>query len=83
MEDLEMARRVRTRGRIAISPLAVETSARRWERVGVFRATVLNQVLLLAYLAGMPPQRIAEWYYPKSKLQIRNSKPQTNPNRRS
>jgi hypothetical protein len=47
--------------------LAVVTSARRWERVGVLRATLLNQVFLLAYLAGMPPRRIAEWYYPNSK----------------
>lgn len=67
MEDLEMARRVRRRGRIVISPLAVATSARRWERVGVFRATLLNQVFLLAYLLGMPPRRIAEWYYPNPK----------------
>ena len=66
MEDLEMARRVRRRGRIAISPLAVVTSARRWERVGVVRATMLNQVFLLAYLLGMPPRRIAEWYYRQS-----------------
>jgi len=67
MEDLEMARRVRRRGRIAISPLAAVTSARRWERVGIVRATMLNQLFLLAYFLGMPPQRIAEWYYPSSK----------------
>ena len=67
MEDLEMARRVRRRGRVAISPLAVVTSARRWESVGVLRATVLNQLFLLAYLLGMPPRRIAQWYYPTSK----------------
>jgi len=66
MEDLEMARRVRRRGRIAISPLAVVTSGRRWERVGVVRATLLNQLFLLAYLAGMPPRRIAQWYYRQS-----------------
>ena len=68
MEDLEMARRVGRRGRIAVSPLAVVTSARRWERVGVLRATLFNQVFLLAYLLGMPPRRIAEWYYAKSKF---------------
>ena len=83
MEDLEMARRVRGHGRIAISPLGVVTSARRWERVGVVRATLLNQLFLLAYLLGMPPRRIAEWYYPRSKLQTANSKLQTNPNPQS
>ncbi|MBF8305802.1 MAG: hypothetical protein HW398_990, partial [Acidobacteria bacterium] len=39
------------------------TSARRWESVGVVRATLLNQFFLLAYLLGMPPRRIASWYY--------------------
>ncbi len=67
MEDLEMARRARRHGRIAISPLGAVTSARRWERVGVVRATLLNQLFLLAYLLGMPPRRMAEWYYEKSK----------------
>lgn len=67
MEDLEMARRVRRRGRVAISPLPVLTSGRRWERVGVLRATLLNQLFLLAYLLGMPPERIGGWYYANPK----------------
>lgn len=68
MEDLEMARRARRHGRIAISPLWAVTSARRWERIGVVRATLLNQLFLVAYLLGMPPRRMAEWYYEKSEL---------------
>jgi len=68
MEDVEMARRVRRCGRIAISPLAAVTSARRWESRGVLRTTALNQLFLLAYFLGMPPRRIARWYYPKSKF---------------
>ncbi len=63
LEDLEMARRARRRGRITLSPLAALTSARRWESVGILRATLLNQVFLLAYLLGMPPRKIAQWYY--------------------
>ena len=64
MEDLEMARRAGRQGRIAISPLGALTSGRRWERAGVLRTTLLNQLFLLAYLLGVSPQRIAEWYYP-------------------
>jgi hypothetical protein len=74
LEDLELVRRLRRQGRIVTAPLAVLTSARRWESLGVIRATLLNQVFLLAYLLGMPPRRIARWYYPeekpKSKFQI-------------
>ena len=67
MEDFEMARRLRRAGRIATAPAAVLTSARRWKRLGVLRATLLNQLFLLAYLAGMPPRRIARWYYGESR----------------
>ena len=62
MEDVELARRLRRKGRIATSPLAAITSARRWESLGVVRATLLNQFFLLAYLLGMPPRRLASWY---------------------
>jgi hypothetical protein len=63
MEDVEMARRLRRRGRIVTSPLAALTSARRWESLGVVRATLLNQFFLLASLLGTPPRRLASWYY--------------------
>ena len=63
MEDLELARLLRRRGRVATSPLPVLTSARRWESLGVVRVTLLNQFFLLAYLLGMPPRRLANWYY--------------------
>ena len=62
MEDLEMGRRLRRRGQIVTAPLSALTSARRWESLGILRATLLNQFFLLAYLAGMPPRRIAHWY---------------------
>jgi rSAM/selenodomain-associated transferase 2 len=63
MEDLEFARLLRRRGKIMTSPLAAATSARRWESLGVVRTALLNQFFLLAYLLGMPPRRIASWYY--------------------
>ena len=66
LEDLELARRLRRQGRIVTASLPALTSARRWESLGVLRATLLNQLFLLAYLAGMPPRRIANWYYRRS-----------------
>ena len=62
MEDLELGRRLRRRGQIVTAPLSALTSARRWETLGVLRATLLNQFFLLAYLLGLPPRRIAHWY---------------------
>lgn len=62
MEDFELMRRLRRLGRIVIIPVPVLTSGRRWLRQGVFRTTLLNQFVIIAYLLGVPPVRIAHWY---------------------
>jgi rSAM/selenodomain-associated transferase 2 len=61
MEDFELVRRLRRLGRIAIAPIPVVTSARRWLRCGLLRTTVLNQACVAAYLAGVSGDRIATW----------------------
>ena len=66
MEDLELLRRLRRQGKIGIAPQSVLTSARRWENLGVLRATLLNQLFILAYFLGAPPRHIAHWYYRQS-----------------
>ncbi|MBD2090153.1 TIGR04283 family arsenosugar biosynthesis glycosyltransferase [Microcoleus sp. FACHB-1515] len=63
MEDFELVRRLRRLGRIAIAPDAVLTSARRWQKLGVFKTTIINQVAIAAYLIGISPDRIARWYH--------------------
>ncbi|MCI0620178.1 MAG: TIGR04283 family arsenosugar biosynthesis glycosyltransferase [Acidobacteria bacterium] len=62
MEDFELMRRLRGRGGIAILPQPALTSARRWKEAGVLKTTLANQLIILAYLAGVPPARIARWY---------------------
>lgn len=62
MEDFEMMRRLRKQGRIAVAPATVISSARRWLKLGIFRTTLINQVVIAAYLAGANPERIARWY---------------------
>lgn len=59
MEDFVLIRRLRHRGRIVISPLTVGTSARRWQSNGTWRTTLINQAVVLGYLAGLPPARLA------------------------
>ena len=61
MEDFELVRRLRRHGRIEIAPAAVVTSARRWLERGVWRTTLINQLCIAAYYAGVSPQRIAAW----------------------
>ena len=62
MEDFELVRRLRSRGRVVILPDAIRTSPRRWHNLGVGRTTLTNQAIVFAYLAGVPPQKLARFY---------------------
>ncbi|MBC6432110.1 glycosyltransferase [Nostoc sp. HG1] len=62
MEDFELMRRLKRTGRIVIIPTPVVTSARRWLQKGVFKTTLLNQIVIIAYLLGVSPERIRCWY---------------------
>jgi hypothetical protein len=62
MEDFELVRRLRRRGRIVISDPRVATSARRWQQLGPLRTTWTNQMIVLSYYLGVSPERLAKWY---------------------
>ncbi len=62
MEDFELMQRLRCLGKIAIIPVPVVTSARRWLQKGVWQTTLLNQIVILAYFLGVSPERIRSWY---------------------
>ncbi len=62
MEDFELVRQLKRQGRIAIAPTAVITSGRRWQKLGAVRTTLINQCVILAYLLGVSPDRVADWY---------------------
>jgi rSAM/selenodomain-associated transferase 2 len=62
MEDFELVRRLRQVGRVAIAPRAVVTSDRRWRTLGILRTTLANQVMIVGYLLGVDPKKLARWY---------------------
>lgn len=62
MEDFELIKRLKTLGKITIIPAPVTTSARRWLQKGIFQTTLLNQIVIIAYLLGVSPKRIRSWY---------------------
>jgi rSAM/selenodomain-associated transferase 2/rSAM/selenodomain-associated transferase 1 len=62
MEDFELVRRLKKKGRIIILPAAVTTSARRWLHVGVWKTWMVNQLAIAAYLLGITPDTIARFY---------------------
>ncbi|EER27043.1 hypothetical protein CPC735_023790 [Coccidioides posadasii C735 delta SOWgp] len=66
MEDVELLRRIRTRvkdGTVRVLPIAVQTSPRRWKQKGVLRNTILNQLIMTAWVCGVSPRTIYRWYY--------------------
>lgn len=63
MEDFELVRRLRRRGRVVTLPIPIVTSARRWREVGVVKTTLINQAVIIGYLVGLSPARLARWYY--------------------
>jgi len=63
MEDVDLMRRIKqNRGRIVILREPVQTSARRWEQEGMVYGTLRNWFLILLYLCGVPPERLARFY---------------------
>jgi len=62
MEDFIFIRQAGKKGRVATLPQAVITSARRWQRLGVLRTTLINQLVILGFYAGVPLHRLASLY---------------------
>ena len=62
MEDFELMRRLKRIGSITIISVSVVTSVRRWQQKGVFKTTLINQIVIIAYLFGVSPKRIVDWY---------------------
>jgi hypothetical protein len=61
-EDVELLRRGRRRARVLKLPGEVTTSAVRFRRNGVVRQQLINAGLILGYLLGATPTRLAERY---------------------
>ena len=62
MEDVEFSRKLKRVGKIACLHERVVTSARRWQRDGVFHTIVRMWVLRLCHFWGVPASRLREFY---------------------
>ncbi|MGB5632698.1 MAG: TIGR04283 family arsenosugar biosynthesis glycosyltransferase [Waterburya sp.] len=67
MEDFEFIKRIKNIGRIAIAPAAVTTSGRRWQKLGVWQTTLINQFIIAGYYLGISPRKLGEFYRNKEK----------------
>lgn len=62
MEDFELIRRLNPLGKIEILSCSVMTSGRRWQRLGVFKTTLINQLVVIGYYLGISPVKLSQWY---------------------
>ncbi|CAN5352471.1 TIGR04283 family arsenosugar biosynthesis glycosyltransferase [soil metagenome] len=62
LEDFEIQKRLRKKGKFIKLPLAVTTSSRRFVQVGEFKQQIINIALLGAYELGVSPQNIKKYY---------------------
>jgi rSAM/selenodomain-associated transferase 2/rSAM/selenodomain-associated transferase 1 len=59
LEDLELVKRLSRLGRIEITEEKALTSSRRWSEKGVLRIFLLHQAILVGYLFGISPGKLA------------------------
>lgn len=62
LEDLDFIRRLRHRGRVAILPDQVVTSARRYVEGGIIHTLLTNWLIWVLFLVGVSPHRLAQLY---------------------
>jgi rSAM/selenodomain-associated transferase 2 len=63
MEDIEFSRRLRRVGNIALLDPPLWSSPRRFRRLGKWRTTLLNVVLIGLFYFGVDPCTLHKWYY--------------------
>ncbi|GIX48295.1 MAG: glycosyl transferase family 2 [Candidatus Tectimicrobiota bacterium] len=62
LEDVQLVRALRRRGRLAFIAQPVCTSARRWQREGVLYTTLRNLALITLFFCGVSPHVLKRWY---------------------
>ncbi|MXZ70247.1 MAG: glycosyltransferase [Acidobacteria bacterium] len=70
MEDVDLILRLWRVGRLRFPPERVRVSARRWKRDGWLPRTISNLWLLVRYVAGASPARLARAYYGEDRVRV-------------
>ena len=70
MEDFEFIKRIKKKGKIAIAPAAVTTSGRRWQKLGVWQTTLINQSIIAGYYLGISPTKLGDFYRGRGKRKL-------------
>lgn len=63
MEDWEISRSLKKKGRLVQLPDKIVTSARRWQKTGTWKTILLMHKLKLFYKFGVSPEALKKMYY--------------------
>ena len=63
MEDFNLIQRAKSLGKIVIADAAVMTSPRRWQKLGVIKTTVINQIIIVGYYLKISPNKLKNFYH--------------------
>ena len=74
MEDFELIQKLKRRGKIAIAPAKVTTSGRRWQKLGVGKTTLINQLMIMGYYLGISPAKLSNFYRSQNSQQEKKNK---------
>jgi len=61
-DDVDIVRRLKRTGPLAVLPGKIVTSPRRYRESGAFRQVLRNWRVLLGYFAGVSSERLERWY---------------------
>ena len=62
MEDFVFVRKLRNHGRLITLSQTVVTSSRRWQQLGVWHTTYINQLMIFGYYLHVAPATLARLY---------------------
>ncbi|WP_017293563.1 TIGR04283 family arsenosugar biosynthesis glycosyltransferase [Geminocystis herdmanii] len=62
MEDFELVKKAQKHGKIYLAKSAVTTSSRRWDKLGIIKTTLINQLIIMGYYLKISPEKLALFY---------------------
>ena len=62
MEEVGLSRKLRRCGEVTLVEPGIHISARRWQKNGIVRTTLINWLITLLYLLRIPPNNLAKLY---------------------
>ena len=63
MEDVDLIKRLKSKGKVVLLGANVSTSSRHWEKKGILMTTLRNWTFLGLYYLGVSPEKLYKRYY--------------------